>query len=137
MIGIVLGVIWDQSFPINKPLWTSSYVVYTAGIATLMLSAFLWVIDVKGKKKWALPLVMFGMNPLFIYALSILFVKTMFRIKWQADGETVNLYQWIYEQVFASWAGDLNGSLFFALSYVLLHLCIAWILYRRKIFVKV
>ncbi len=137
VIGIALGLVWDQSFPIIKALWTSSYVVYTAGIATIILAVFLWVIDVKGYKKWAQPLVVFGMNPLFIFALSGLIVKTLTRIKWDVGGETISAFSWAYDAVFVPIAGNLNGSLLFAITYVLIHWLIALWLFKRRIFIKV
>ncbi|MDX1478289.1 MAG: DUF5009 domain-containing protein [Saprospiraceae bacterium] len=137
VIGVALGLVWHQSFPIIKGLWTSSYVVYTAGIAAVLLAIFLWLIDVKGWKRWAQPFVVFGMNPLFIYALSVLFVKILTRIRWESDGETVNAFGWAYEAVFVPLAGNLNGSLLFALTYVFIHWLIAWWLFRRRIFIKV
>ena len=134
---ILSGWTLGYAFPIIKGLWTSSYVLYTAGIATLVLTLFLWLIDMKGWSKWAQPFVVFGMNPLFIYALSVLFVKIMFRISLPAGDGQMNMYQWIYEMVCVPIAGNMNGSLLFALSYVALHWLIALILYRRQIFIKV
>lgn len=136
-LGILLGLVWNEAFPINKPLWTSSYVVYTAGIATLLLTLFLWIIDVLKYRKWAHPLVVFGVNPLFIYALSIVFIKILSHIQVTYEGADINARQWAYEAIFAPLAGPVNGSLFFALTYVAIHLLIAWILYRRSIFIKV
>ncbi|MDF1546889.1 MAG: DUF5009 domain-containing protein [Bacteroidales bacterium] len=75
VILVVSGWLWGLVFPINKPLWTSSYVLYTAGWALLLLTVLIWLIDIKNFKKWTGFFVIFGMNPLFIYALSILWVK--------------------------------------------------------------
>jgi predicted acyltransferase len=138
VLAIIISLGWHQFFPINKPLWTSSYVLYTAGIACVLLSIFLWMVEYKGWKKWASPFIVFGMNPLFIYALSIIWVKVMLYIlKWDHQGETINAYSWIYRQIFVPIAGELNGSLFFALSYVAILWLIAWIMWKKKIFVKV
>ena len=135
-LGIVLGLVWGMSFPIIKALWTSSYVVYTAGIATILLALFLYIIDIKGMKKWAQPLIVFGLNPLFIYALSGIIIQVMWMIKWQVGDATVSLQSAIYEGL-ASVLGHTNGSLAFAILYVMLHWAIALWMYRRKIFIKV
>ena len=141
LIGIgllLLGILWGRFFPINKPLWTSSYVLYTAGIGTLLLSFFLWLIDIKGKRKWANPLVVFGMNPLFIYILSVVLVKVLISIvRFDEQAEYANGYQWLYQKVFVPIAGNLNGSLLFALAVVFVCWFVAWVLYQRRIFIKV
>ena len=66
-VGIVLGLLWNPYFPINKPIWSSSYVLYTSGWASVLLGLLLWMIDVKGWKTWSNPFMVVGMNPLFIY----------------------------------------------------------------------
>ena len=136
LIGIVLGLIWGKTFPINKPLWTSSYVVYTAGIATVLLAAFLYVIDIMKVRRWAQPLIVLGLNPLFIYALSGIIIQVMWMIKWDSAGESVSLQSAVYNGL-ASVLGNTNGSLAFALLYVALHWLIALWMFKRKIFIKV
>ncbi|MCY1719548.1 hypothetical protein OU798_04295 [Prolixibacteraceae bacterium Z1-6] len=137
--GIVAGFIWGQFFPINKALWTSSYVLYSAGWASVILSILIWVIDVKFYKKWTSFFVVFGMNPLFIFALSGLWTKTCIRLIRFDDGtrEITNGYSWLYNYIFEPLAGPLNGSLLFALAHLCLFWFIALILYRKKIFIKV
>ncbi len=136
--AILIALVWDRWFPINKPLWTSSYVLYTAGIASVLLAFFYWLIEYKGWKKWASPLVVFGVNPLFIYALSIILVKILiYVIRWQEGGETMTGYAWIYQHIFVPLAGNLNGSLLFGLTYVALHWLVAYLLWKKRIFIKV
>jgi predicted acyltransferase len=137
--AIVLGRLWNLVFPINKALWTSSYVIYTSGLAMLFLAVLLWLIDVRGYKKWAFPFVVFGMNPLFLYALHALWVRTyLYLIKFKtSDGTATNAYQWLYQNIFAPLAGPLNGSLLFAISHVFLFWLILLVLYRRRIFIKI
>lgn len=139
---VVTGLIWGLVLPINKPLWTGSYVLYTAGLAMLLLGMLIWLIDFKGYKKWASFFVVFGMNPLVIYALSCLWVRILMKlIPVSVITETVprasNAYVALYESVFIPLAGPLNGSLFFALSHVVFFWFIAWVLYRKNIFIKV
>ena len=71
--ALATGLLWGLVFPINKILWTSSYVLYAAGWSLLLLALFYWVIDVRGYKKWAFPLVVIGMNPITIYVLQSVF----------------------------------------------------------------
>lgn len=137
VLGIGLGLLWNIVFPINKPLWTSSYVVYTGGIAIILLTLFLWLMDIRNWKKWAHPLIVFGLNPLFIYALSIVIIKTFGHIAWESHGEMTDLREYLYEAVFVPLAGNMNGSLLFALCYVALHWFIAWWMYRKRIFIKI
>lgn len=137
--ALAAGLIWGLLLPINKPLWTSSYVLYTAGWASLVLAALIWVIDLKGYTKWTSFFVVFGMNPLFIFALSGIWVLTLSRIIKipAADGKMLNGYSWLYQQVFRPIAGDLNGSLLFAIFHVAIFWLIGYVLYKRKIFIKV
>ena len=131
---IAAAMVWDYWFPINKSLWTSSYVLYTAGLAMVMLAFFIWLIDVKKYGKWAHPFVVFGTNPLFVYALSILWVKTISKIPSEAYG---NGYSWLYQSVFVPIAGNMNGSLLFAVSHIVVFWLILLILYKKKIFIKI
>ncbi len=133
IILIVAGLIWNEFFPINKKLWTSSYVLYTAGWAQLLLSVFIWLIDVKGYQKVVQPLIWYGMNPLFIYVLSIALAITYLGI----HIDRVLMYAWIYRNIFVPLAGNMNGSLLFALFHVVLFGFIGWILYRKRIFIKI
>ncbi|MFN8241182.1 MAG: DUF5009 domain-containing protein [Bacteroidales bacterium] len=136
--GIGAGLLWSLLFPINKPLWTSSYVLYTAGWASIFMAALIWLIDIKGYKWWTSFFVVFGMNPLFIFALSGLWARFLTRIIHVGTGDNmVNGYTWLYKNVFQPLAGDLNGSLLFALSHILVFWLICYILYKRKIFIKV
>jgi predicted acyltransferase len=136
--GILGGLIWDPLFPINKQLWTSSYVLFSAGAAVSCLAVLYWLIEVQGWRRWAKPLVVMGMNPLAVFALSILFVKILVRVRVSGGaGETISLYDWIYRFLFVPWGGALNGSLGFALANVALWLAVAALLYHRRIFVKI
>lgn len=136
--GVVLGMIWNFVFPINKPLWTSSYVLYTCGYATLLLSLFIWLIDVKGFKRWTQPLLVFGTNPLIIFVLSIVWVKVIIYLVHFGHGDDrINGYAWLYQNIFVAFAGNMNGSLAFALFHGILFWAVGYILYRKKIFIKI
>lgn len=137
-LALVLALCMNYALPINKKIWTSSYVVLTAGLALHCLAMCYWLIDVRGYRRWAWPFVVFGANAIAVYVASSLVAKMLARWKVvTADGSTIALKTWIYEQLFASWAGPLNGSLFFATAYVLLWLVPLIPLYRRRIYVKI
>ncbi len=139
VIATVAGRLWGFLLPINKPLWTSSYVLYTAGLAALLLALLVFIIDLKGYKKWTSFFVVFGMNPLFIYALSGLWAKTLGRlIKIEtAGGEMISGSSWLYQNVFVPVAGNMNGSLLYALTHIFFFWLIGYILYKKRIFIKV
>jgi predicted acyltransferase len=137
-VGIGAGLLWGLVVPINKPLWTSSYVLYTAGWAAVFMAVLIWLIDIRGYKGWTSFFVVFGMNPLFIYALSGVWARVLTRIIKITDGEkVVTGYNWLFTNVFQPIAGDYNGSLLFALSHIAVYWLICYILYKRRIFIKV
>ena len=135
VVGIGAGLIWSLAFPINKPLWTSSYVLFTSGAALVLLSVFLWLMEVRGYRAWAKPFIVYGMNAIAVFVASGLVAKQMGLTR--VGPNEVPLKTWFYDHLFASWAGPLNGSLFFAVSYVLIWLAIMWILFHRRIFIKI
>lgn len=134
----IVGLIWNGVFPINKPLWTSSYVVLTTGLALQLLAACLWIVDVKGNRRIAFPFTVFGMNALAVFVLSGLAAKVMALIKIsRADGRPGTLHTFLYDNLFASWASPINASLMFAICFVGVWFSLMWLLYTRKIFIKV
>ncbi len=137
-IGAVAGLMWGWVFPINKNLWTSSYVVFTAGMACLTLATCMWVIDVHRVRWWTKPFVVFGVNPIAAYVGASLMARLIYTtIRVDDDGRTVPVQTVIFQEAFASWLPPQAASLLFAFSYVLLWLGIMWILYRRRVFLKV
>jgi len=133
----VLGLILHPYFPINKKLWTSTFVIFTAGAALLLLAGLYFLIDGLGWKKWATPFFIFGTNAITAYAGSILMVKSLTLVKVSSEGQTFTLPAWVYEHLFVPWAGNLNGSLAYAVCYVLLWLGLMTPLYRKKVFIKI
>jgi predicted acyltransferase len=135
------GLLWGLFFPIGKPIWTSSYVLYTGGLAMIVLGIAILFIDVLGYKAWAKPFVVFGANPLFIFVLSGLVAKTLvYLVRWHdATGNLVTLKTWLYTSIFIPLAGgsQIDGSLLFALTLIAMYWLIADILYKKKIFIKI
>ncbi|HUQ33615.1 MAG TPA: heparan-alpha-glucosaminide N-acetyltransferase domain-containing protein [Pyrinomonadaceae bacterium] len=138
--AVALGWCWHSFFPVNKSLWTSSYVVFTAGMALQLLAICYWLVDVKGYRAWARPFVIFGVNALALFVFSGLLSRLMSDRHWQltrANGKPGNLQTFIFDNLFASWASPINASLFYALVYILFWLFLMWLLYRKDIFIKV
>lgn len=133
--GVVVGLLWDVAFPINKALWTSSFVALTAGLGAITLAACYWVIDVKGYRRWALPFTVLGMNAITAYFLSSLMAQEIGMPRLAGTPDT--LKGWIFENAFASWLAPMNASLAFALCFVALWVVVMWGFYRKGIFVKV
>ena len=132
-VCIALGWAWNSFFPINKALWTSSYVLFTGGLALQFLALCYWLIDIKGYRRWAKPFEVFGLNAIALYVGAGLMADLFGTIR--VGG--VTLGSWIYTHLFASWAAPVNASLAFAICFVLVWLALMWILYRRKIFLRI
>jgi len=138
-LATMLGLMWNWSFPINKNLWTSSYVLFTAGVAVTALATCIWLIDVAGVKWWTRPFIWFGRNPLLAFLGTGLMSRTIYsliRIH-RPDGSSSSLQRVIYENAYASWLSPKDASLLFALSYVTLWAAILWGLDKRKWYWKV
>jgi predicted acyltransferase len=134
-ILIVSGLCWDIAFPINKALWTSSYVLYTGGLAMQVLAATYWIVDVHQRQSWIKPFLYFGMNAIFAYVASGVLVKVL-QVKIGGDVE-VSLWSFLFEHLYGSWLDPKVASLLFALTLVLLFYFILRWMHSRKIFVKV
>ncbi|HEV7683157.1 MAG TPA: heparan-alpha-glucosaminide N-acetyltransferase domain-containing protein [Pyrinomonadaceae bacterium] len=136
-ICVAIGWAWNSFFPINKALWTSSYVLFTGGLALQFLALCYWVIDVKGYRRWAKAFEIFGLNAIALYVVADLIAVLLDLIRVSgSDGAKISLGSWIFGNLFA-WASPVNASLAFAITFVLVCLGLMWILYRRKIFIKV
>ncbi len=140
--GLVLGELLHPFFPINKNLWTSTYVTFTGGFAMVLLALCYWVVDIKGWKRWATPFVVYGTNALAVFTLSTLLAKASIVFKVtvaDASGAArqISWHSYVYGRFFAPLATPINASLLFAIFYILLWLALMWPLYRRRIFIKI
>ena len=132
-------------FPINKKIWTSSYVVYTTGLAILTIATMIYVVELKGVKLWAGKFFdVFGKNALFVFALSAFLPKGLallrFAIGVNDEGKTVYTDPWkfMYSNVYSKIPGDPRlGSLFFAITVIIFMWAICWWMDKRKIYLKV
>jgi predicted acyltransferase len=131
------GLLLHPLFPINKQLWTSTYVLFAAGVALLFLGFCYGMIEGMQIKKWSTPFLVLGTNPIAAYVGSSLMVKLMSLIKVTASGEALSLKAYIYRFLLAPWAGQLNGSLLYPLFLILLWVGIMVPLYRKKIIIKI
>jgi predicted acyltransferase len=132
-----LGWVWSFWFPINKALWTSSFVMWTAGFALCLLAVLYGVIEIKHRRAWSKPFEILGVNAIAAYFLHIFFLKVQQLIPLQLpDGSMGNLRLFITAHLFG-WASLEMASLLYAVSYVLFWLLVLWMLYRRNIFIKI
>ncbi len=137
-LAAVSGAVYGWFFPINKNLWTSSYVVLTAGLALFTLAVILYFVDLRGLDGWAKPFLIFGTNAIVAYVLSGLIAKTLIKIRWVGgDGSSISLKSWLYDNFFQSWIPEYFASLAWASVHVVVLLGITWLLYRKKIFIKI
>jgi len=135
---LALGLIWNSYFPMNKALWTSSYVLATTGLALLILGFCYWLIDIKGYKAWTKPFVIFGVNalPLFVFTGIMARMIAAYRVT-GADGQLISIQRWVIQNIYLPVFQPIDASLAFAISFILLWLFLMWLLYRKQIFIKV
>jgi predicted acyltransferase len=130
---LVIAYFWDLSFPINKKLWTSSFVLYTVGLDCIIISVVIYVIDFLNIKGWTRFFEIFGKNPLFIYLLSEVGAETLYVLH---AGPQMPVHTWLYQNIF-SHAGLYFGSLLFAVSFMLCCWLVGYFLDKRKIYIRV
>jgi predicted acyltransferase len=136
--GLILGEAWGIWFPINKKLWTSSYVLFTAGFALVCLALCYWATDIKRwRGTWTRPFLIFGRNAITAYTIAWLFEVILYAFNTRVNGQLVNAHQYIYQHLFAPFGSPSFSSLLFALAFVLLCMFPIWLLDRKKIFLKI
>lgn len=135
-IILMAGFLLDYAFPINKSLWSASYVLVTCGLASLLLGLLIWVIDICGKRRWSVFFESFGANPLFIFVLSGILSITLANIKFGFHGDRYSVWGFWYKVCMQPLFGDKLGSLVCALSLIAVLWAIGHILYRKKIYIK-
>jgi predicted acyltransferase len=132
-LAVALGMLMSRWMPINKNLWTSSFATFTAGMALMLFGVFFWLIDVMRVRRSVRPFVVFGVNSIAVYVLSMALGEVLDQITLGDD----NLRERICAWLFTWWAPPEAASLLFALSYVLVWLGVMEVLYRRRIFIRI
>lgn len=136
--AMVVGLMWHWSYPINKNLWTSSYVVFAAGMASVTLATVMWIVELQDQTWWTRPFVMFGMNPIVAFVGSGIMARLIYSIiRVPLDGKPVSLVEYIYRRLLVTWLPPRTASLAFAIAFDLFWLAILSWMYRRRIFLKV
>ena len=128
----MLGLIWGLFFPLNKALWTSSFVLYTGGLATIGLAICYWLIDVQGHKRFTGFFIPFGTNAITAYILSLYIPHYLNKLTFETAKGTASVYQILFEPYLSPANASLAGAIF----YVLLVWCIMWVLYRKRVIIK-
>ena len=138
-LTMMLGLVWHWVFPINKSIWSSSYVLFTAGMGAVALATCMWIIDVMGVRKWTFPFMVYGMNPMLAFLGSGLMARIIYSI-WKVDagnGTPMSAQGLVFDRLYASWLPPREASLLFALSFVALWFVILWAAWKRGIVLKV
>jgi predicted acyltransferase len=125
---VALGLIWNVKLPINKKLWTDSFACFMAGLDFAVLAIFIWIVDERGFSKWCKPLLITGMNAITVYLASEFLAEFL---------DAYGLHQSWYGRFFAPFASPMNASLLWALSFVAVMYLLAWLLYRRRWFLRI
>ena len=138
LLSVSAGLLWDLEFPINKALWTSSYVLYAGGLATMVLALCYWIIDVNQYNKFTKPFVVYGVNAITVFFVAGLAPRliNMIKIK-QPDGDEMGALSAFYEKFFVPYFSPINASLAYAIFVVLFFYVILWYMYKKNIIIKV
>lgn len=138
LTAVILGLIWGLEFPINKSLWTSSYVLFSGGLAIMALALAYWIIDIQKYTAFSPPFIAYGTNAITVFFLSGLIPRSlnMIRIN-NPDGTDTGFQTWIYITCFKPNFSPVNASLAWAICFNLFWFVILWIMYKKKIIIKV
>lgn len=140
IIGTILtfsGFLLSYGCPISKKIWSPTFAIVTCGLASSLLALLIWIIDVKGHRNWCRFFESFGVNPLFIYVMAGVLSILLSNILIPYNGDTISLHGYLYKIVLQPLLADYPGSLAFALLFVTLNWSIGYILYKKKIYIKI
>ena len=130
------GYLLSYGCPINKKVWSPTFVLVTCGLASMLLALLTWIIDVKGKKSWSKFFEVFGVNPLFLFVLSDFFAIVFGAFTFPVGDKQMNVIGFVYSQLLAPVFGQYGGSLVYSLLFIALNWVIGYQLYKRKIYIK-
>jgi predicted acyltransferase len=144
-VSFIAAALWKYSFPFNKSLWTSSYVLHTTSLALFTFATCYWIVDVRNIKKWAKPFAIYGSNAIAVYFGASVMAYSTIWIHWNGEaGKKIFLKTVIYDSLYKSWipglfgvCGDYISSAAYGATYVILWFAVSWMLYRKRIFIKV
>lgn len=137
-IAMMLGLMWHWSFPINKSLWTSSYVLFTGGVASMSLATIMWVTDVHKVTGWTGFFVTYGLNPMVAFLGSGAMARVIGSLwKVDVDGKATAVQTVVYQSLYASWLPSRLASFGFAVTFVLFWYLVLLVLQKRGIVYKV
>lgn len=135
---LIAGRLLHPYFPINKNLWTSSFGLFTGGFAMLALALCYWVVDVRGWRAWTSPWLVFGMNAILAYALAELLAEASIDFEFSdSHHHMTTMHGWIYDRLFVAHASPVNASLAFAVFFVIVIFLPLWLLYHRRVFLRI
>ena len=140
LIGTILtfaGFLLSYGCPLNKKIWSPTFVLVTCGLGSSLLALLVWIIDIKGYTRWSHFFESFGVNPLFIYVLADVLAILLSVITITYQGESASLQQAFYASTLQPVFGNEGGSLAYAILFVLLNWAIGYILYKKKIYIKI
>ena len=137
-LGLLAGWTFDAWFPMNKSIWTSSYVIYTSGMALIFLGICYYTIEVLNWRKWTKPFALYGMNSITVFMLSGLIARLMAVIKFtNDDGTKTSLATVLYNALFSSWLPPMTASLSWAITWITGFLILMWLMDKKKIYIKI
>lgn len=138
-LTMMFGLIWNWGFPINKSIWTSSYVLFTAGMGTVALATCMWIIDVQHIRRWTFPFVVYGMNPMLAFLGSGLMARltsTLLTVD-AGNGTRISWQGWLFKTAYAPLLPLRDASLLYAISFVTLWFLLLWAAWKRGFVLKV
>jgi predicted acyltransferase len=133
---LVAGWLLQPFMPINKRLWTSTFVLVSSGVSLLVFALLYGVVDLRRSRWWTWPALVFGTNAIFAFVLSSVITTLTDRIPIASGGGSLTLHRWAYQHLFATWLVPVHASLAYAITIVLLNLVVIWPLHRKRIFLR-
>lgn len=130
------GLLLQYGCPINKKIWSPTFVLVTCGFAAQLLGLLIWIIDINGKQKWSRFFHAFGVNPLIVYIFAGVLANLVGNIRFAYQGEPIAVKTFLYQELLQPWAGSYFGSLLYALIFITICWAFGYILYKRNIYIK-
>ena len=131
------GLLLQYGCPINKKIWSPTFVLATTGFAAQLLGLLIWIIDINKKRRWSKFFHSFGVNPLIVYVFAGVLSSLLSSIRFGWSGEVISVKSFIYDILIRPWAGNYFGSLLYALLFVTICWLFGYILYKRNIYIKI